>query len=91
LEELASVTGGESYFPKELSDVDRVAHQVAHDIRNQYILAYTPGNLALDGSFRQIKVTANGPNRPIVRTRSGYYATPDGINGKTTAQNSGSN
>ena len=29
------------------------------------------------GSFRQIKVVANGPNHPVVRTRSGYYATPD--------------
>ncbi|HLY20001.1 MAG TPA: VWA domain-containing protein [Bryobacteraceae bacterium] len=92
LEELASVSGGESYFPKELTEVDRVAHQVARDIRNQYILAYTPANIALDGSFRQIKVTANGPNRPTVRTRSGYYATPDSMNGNTSAaRNSGSN
>ena len=91
LEELSSVTGGEAYFPKEAAEVDRVAHQVAHDIRNQYTLAYTPSNLALDGSFRQIKVTANGPNRPMVRTRSGYYATPDGIGAKTSARNAGSN
>ncbi|HTQ54534.1 MAG TPA: VWA domain-containing protein [Bryobacteraceae bacterium] len=91
LQELASVTGGEAYFPKELSEVDHVAHQVARDIRNQYILAYTPENLALDGSFRQIRVTANGPGRPTVRTRSGYYATPDGIGGNTTARNNGSN
>jgi hypothetical protein len=34
LEELSSVTGGESYFPKEAAEVERVAHQVAHDIRN---------------------------------------------------------
>jgi VWFA-related protein len=91
LEELSSVTGGEAYFPKDAADVDRVAHQVAHDIRNQYTLAYTPVNIALDGSFRQIKVTANGPNRPTVRTRSGYYATPDGIGASAAARNSGSN
>jgi Ca-activated chloride channel homolog len=91
LEELSGVTGGESYFPKELTEVDRVAHQVARDIRNQYTLGYTPMNIALDGSFRQIKVTANGPNRPTVRTRSGYYATPDGIGASAAARNSGSN
>ncbi len=51
LEELASVTGGESYFPKEVTEVDRVAHQVARDIRNQYTLGYTPTNIALDGSL----------------------------------------
>jgi len=90
LEELATVTGGEAYFPKEPTEVDRIAHQVARDIRNQYTLAYTPANVNLDGSFRQIKVTANGPNRPTVRTRTGYYATPDGISGNSTARNSGS-
>jgi hypothetical protein len=60
-----------------MSDVGRVAQQVAHDIRNQYTLAYSPTDAALDGSYRQIKVTASGPNRPMVRTRTGYYATPD--------------
>jgi hypothetical protein len=49
---------------------------VAYEIRNQFMIAYTPSNLALDGSFRQIKVTVNAPGRPVVRTRSGYYATP---------------
>jgi len=91
LEALAEATGGESYFPKETAEVDRVAHQVAHDIRNQYTIGYTPTNVALDGSFRQVKVTANAPNHPTVRTRSGYYATPDGVKAAATARNAGSN
>ena len=77
LKALAQATGGEAYFPKDVGDVDRIAHQVARDIRNQYTIAYSPTNQALDGSFRQIKVLANAPNRPTVRTRSGYYATPE--------------
>ena len=77
LDELATTTGGQAHYPRELAEVDKIAQQVAHDIRNQYILAYSPSNAALDGSFRQVRVTANGPNRPVVRTRSGYYATPD--------------
>ena len=86
---LAEATGGQVYFPKEASDVERIAHQVAHDIRNQYILTYTPTDLKLDGTFRQIRVVANGPGRPVVRTRSGYYATHDAT---TSARNSsGSN
>jgi Ca-activated chloride channel homolog len=88
---LAEATGGEVYFPKELAEVDRVAHQVAHDIRNQYTIAYSPENTALDGSFRQIRVTANGPNRPVVRTRTGYYATPDANRSPTSARNSSGN
>jgi Ca-activated chloride channel family protein len=74
---ISNATGGQSYFPKDLTEVTKIAHQVAHDIRNQYIITYTPTIQALDGTFRKIRVVANGPNKPVVRTRSGYYATPD--------------
>ena len=83
LDALTEATGGEVYYPKELADVDRIAHQVARDIRNQYTITYTPSNQALDGSFRQIKVVVNGPNRPRARTRTGYYATPEMANAKS--------
>jgi len=77
LDALAEATGGEAFFPKDLSDVERIAHQVARDIRNQYSIVYTPANQSMDGTFRQIKVAVKGPGGPTVRTRSGYYATPD--------------
>jgi len=77
LDTLAEASGGLAYYPKEAQEVGKLALEVAHEIRNQYVLAYTPTNLVLDGAFRQIKVTVDGPNRPTVRTRSGYYATPD--------------
>jgi VWFA-related protein len=75
LDMLTEATGGESFYPKGLEEVDRIAHQVAHDLRNQYSIAYSPSNPKLDGSYRQIKVVVNGPNKPVARTRSGYYAT----------------
>jgi len=74
---LAEATGGEVYFPKEVSEVEPIAHIVAHDIRNQYTIQYTPSNSNMDGTFRQIKITVNAPGHLTVRTRSGYYATPD--------------
>jgi Ca-activated chloride channel homolog len=77
LESLAEATGGETYFPKEVTEVERIAHQVARNIRSQYTIQYTPSNSAMDGSYRQIKVAVTGPNKPVARTRSGYYATPD--------------
>ncbi len=83
LTSLTEATGGEAFFPKELADVDHIAQEVAHDIRNQYTIAYTPSNTALDGSFREIKITVNAPGHPTVRTRSGYYATPDQAAPKT--------
>jgi Ca-activated chloride channel homolog len=71
---LTEATGGQVFFPKDASEVDRIAHQVARDLRNQYTIGYTPLNAALDGTYRSVKVIANGPNHPQVRTRSGYYA-----------------
>jgi VWFA-related protein len=75
--DLGVATGGEAFFPKDLSEVDRIAQKVAHDIRNQYTIQYSPTNIAMDGTYRQIKVVVNAPGKPTPRTRSGYYATPD--------------
>jgi VWFA-related protein len=83
LDTLARETGGLAFYPKGVADVDQIALQVAHEIRNQYTLAYSPTSPQMDGSFRQIKVTVNGPGHPLVRTRTGYYATPDD-HGKNT-------
>lgn len=77
LNALSQASGGQAYFPKEASDVEALAVQVAHEIRNQYIITYAPSNGSLDGSYRRIQVNAKGPGRPTVRTRSGYYATPN--------------
>jgi VWFA-related protein len=74
-----------AFYPKEVSDVQSLAVEVAHDIRNQYTIAYTPTIQALDGSYRQIKVTVEAPGKPTVRTRSGYYATPDIVGNKQAA------
>jgi VWFA-related protein len=77
VESMSTATGGLFFFPKDLAEVERISLEVAHDIRNQYVLAYSPTNQTLDGSFRTIKVTANGPNKPTVRTRTGYYASAE--------------
>ena len=77
LNELTSSTGGLAFYPKDVNEVQALAVEVARDIRNQYTIAYSPSIQQLDGSYRQIKVTVDAPGRPVVRTRSGYYATPD--------------
>jgi VWFA-related protein len=77
LDAITRDSGGLSFYPKGPSEVDAIALQVAHEIRNQYTIAYSPTVQEMDGSFRQIKVTVNGPGHPVVRTRTGYYATPD--------------
>jgi VWFA-related protein len=85
LDTIARESGGLTFYPKGVADVDQIALQVAHEIRNQYTIAYSPTVPQMDGSFRQIKVTVNGPGHPLVRTRTGYYATPDDASKKTVS------
>src|SRR3954462_10106078 len=76
LEQLALHTGGVSFFPKDLGEVDQIARAVARDIRNQYSIYYRPTKPQDQGGFRQVKVDVHAPGygRLLVRTRSGYYA-----------------
>jgi Ca-activated chloride channel family protein len=76
LDALTLATGGEVFYPKELSEVDGIARHVAHDLRNQYTIAYSPTNEQQDGSFRKIRVTVSAPVDTVVRTRAGYFASP---------------
>ena len=85
LNELTGATGGLAFYPKEVAEVQALAVEVAHDIRNQYTIAYTPTIQELDGSYRQIRVTVDAPGKPLVRTRSGYYASPGMPENKQTA------
>src|SRR3984957_3926198 len=75
LKALAEASGGLDYYPKTLGEVETITPQIAHEIRNQYILAYSPTNQVLDGKFRAIRVTVKAPGNPTVRTRNGYFAT----------------
>jgi Ca-activated chloride channel homolog len=85
LKALAEASGGMDYYPKDLAEVDRITPQVAHEIRNQYLLAYSPTNTALDGTYRKIEVKVKGYGTSNVRTRSGYYATPEPVSKSAAA------
>jgi VWFA-related protein len=77
LDTLARATGGQAYLPKSLGEVESTCEQIAHDIRNQYTLAYYPSNVRKDGSFRNVRIDAfarGSHSKLSVRTRPGYYA-----------------
>ena len=75
LEIVADRTGGISYFPPSLAEVDDISRSIAHDIRNQYTITYTPTTPKNVGGFRTIHVDARTRQykKLSVRTRSGYY------------------
>jgi Ca-activated chloride channel family protein len=81
LSRLSVATGGLAFFPEGAGDTGAICTQIAHDIRNQYTLAYYPTNTKKDGTFRSVNVdvqTVRGRGKLSVRTRTGYYAHASG-------------
>ena len=76
LEHLTELTGGGVHYVTSLHDIEGVVLDIAHKIRSQYTMAYTPANQALDGSFRAVRVKVARPGGLTARTRPGYWATP---------------
>jgi VWFA-related protein len=77
LSDLSNATGGLAFFPETADDTESICTQIAHDIRNQYTMAYYPTNAAHDGTFRAVSVQVTPPHgagKLSVRTRTGYYA-----------------
>jgi len=75
LNELTLATGGRAWFPSDVGEIAAITPEIAHEIRNQYIVGYTPPEDAPPGTFRPVRVEVNVPGA-TVRTRSGYYARP---------------
>jgi VWFA-related protein len=75
LQTISDRTGGIAFFPPTLDEVDQISRTVAHDIRNQYTISYTPSTPKNVGGYRTIHVEAHArPYKHLtVRTRSGYY------------------
>jgi Ca-activated chloride channel homolog len=76
LDRVTSRTGGLAYYPKTIDQVSATALDLAHQIRNQYTIAYAPLNQALNGSYRSIRLTVTGSDKLVAHTRPGYRATP---------------
>jgi Ca-activated chloride channel homolog len=91
LDMLAEETGGVAYFPRSLHEVDKIAENVAHDIRNQYVVGYHCTKPSSIEGYRTVHVEVTAPRhgRLIARTRKGYYAHRAPAQPAQTAQETG--
>jgi VWFA-related protein len=77
LTEIAEQTGGRQYSVENLNELPDIAAKIGVELRNQYILGYSPQSQAHDGKYHHVKVTLVQPrNMPVLRPffRQGYYA-----------------
>jgi len=82
LRKIAERTGGRAYFPKHERDLRDAFTQIQRDLREQYLVAYSPSNKARDGSYRKIEIQVVNPGLKQqdlkLNYRSGYFAKTDG-------------
>ena len=78
LRKIAERTGGRAYFPRHEQDLRDAFAQIQRDLREQYLVAYSPSNKARDGSFRKIEIQVVNPEfkqRELkLNYRTGYFA-----------------
>lgn len=77
LSEISQQTGGKVFAAVRSADLPSIASKIGIELRNQYVLAYTPANQDRDGKFRHIEVKLKQPeDLPELKARwkLGYYA-----------------
>jgi VWFA-related protein len=56
LAEMAEQTGGRHFAVDNLAELPDVAAKIGIELRNQYLLAYSPKNATRDGKYRRVQV-----------------------------------
>jgi Ca-activated chloride channel family protein len=77
LTEIAEQTGGRQYPVDNLNELPDIAAKIGVELRNQYILGYSPQNQDRDGKYRRVVVKLVQPRgMPTLRPfwKQGYYA-----------------
>jgi VWFA-related protein len=77
LSEIAEQTGGRHFEVNNLAELPDVAAKIGIELRNEYVLGYSPKNAARDGKYRRVlvrlgKTVGLPPLKAMFRT--GYYA-----------------
>ena len=77
LTDTTGITGGKTFPIHNLRRIGDAAAELAIELRNQYLIAYRPSNLAHDGKWHKITVRVTPPqnsSRLRVYAKAGYYA-----------------
>ena len=69
IQELTEETGGRSFFPNSVYELEDITTKIAIELKNQYVIGYTSTNSDTDGDWREIQVKIDPPReRPDSRS-----------------------
>jgi Ca-activated chloride channel family protein len=73
LQEMAHQTGGKTFSPFKVEELDNSFRQINQELRSQYNIGYFSTNPARDGGYRKIEIKVREKNLRL-NYRKGYYA-----------------
>lgn len=79
LSDLSEQTGGR-HFPADVSELPDIASKIGIELRNRYVLGYSPTDQQRDGRYHRVQVKLVQPHgMPTLKAfwRLGYYAPAD--------------
>jgi Ca-activated chloride channel family protein len=77
LHEVSESTGGRLFRVMDMQDLSDIAQRISEELRNEYVIGYTPSDKRRDGQWRKLRVKLmEPPGLPplTVHSREGYYA-----------------
>jgi Ca-activated chloride channel family protein len=77
LSDLSEQTGGRALAASNQAELPTIAGRIGIELRNQYVLAYSPSNEERNGKFRKVEIKLVQPQALSAlkaRWRVGYYA-----------------
>ncbi|HEY7448039.1 MAG TPA: VWA domain-containing protein [Vicinamibacterales bacterium] len=76
LQQIAEVTGGRAFFPRDGKDVDLAYDSILAELEAQYVMGYISTDPRMDGRWRkvEVKLKRSELKRAQIRTRPGYFA-----------------
>jgi Ca-activated chloride channel family protein len=77
LNDISTATGGRLFKVLDMQDLADIAERISEELRDEYVLGYTPTDRKRDGSWRKLKVRLLPPvGLPALtaHNREGYYA-----------------
>ncbi len=81
LRKITEQTGGRAYFPRSERELREAFAQIQRDLREQYLVAYSPSNKARDGSYRKVEIELINPEllkqNLKLNYRPGYFSKSD--------------
>jgi len=81
LKNLAHITGGQTFFPGQISEVIDICREIARDIRSRYTIGYRPVRRNDQAELRSLTVKLVDTEKATVRART-VYQLPARLSGE---------